>query len=75
MNRRKSPIVASMDSITTDVSAAQNDSMRFAISMKVLAKAKSVEEAQGESVVKMIEAAADVGRTVRTSTGGVDTYA
>ncbi len=63
-----------MDSITTDVMAAQNDSMRFSISMKVLAKAKSVQEQQGESVVKMIEAAADIGKSVRTSTGGVDTY-
>ncbi len=75
MDWQKSPIIKAMDSITTDVLAAQNDSMRFAISMKVLAKAKSVQEQQGESVVKMIEAAADVGKPVRNSTGGLDTYA
>lgn len=75
MDYQKSPIVKPMDSITTDVLAAQNDSMRFAISMKMLAKAKTVQEEQGESVVKMIEAAAEVGKPTRTPSGGIDTYA
>lgn len=75
MAHQKSPIIKSMDSITTNVLAAQNDSMRFAISMKVLAKAKSVEEQQGESVVKMIKAAAEVGKPAHTPRSGIDTYA
>lgn len=63
-----------MDPIATDLMAAQSDSTRFAISMKVLAKAKSVQEQQGKAVVEMIAAAAETGKSVRTQTGGVDTY-
>lgn len=71
----KFPIFKAMDPITTDLLAAQNESTRFAISMKVLSKAKSVQEQQGEAVVEMIAAAAETGKNVRTKSGGVDTYA
>ena len=69
------PIVIAMDPVTTNLIAAQRDSTRFAISMKVLSKAKTVQEEEGRAIVDMIAAAAKLSDEVRTPSGRIDTYA
>ena len=68
------PIVIAMDPVTTNLIHAQRDSTRFAISMKVLSKAKTVQEEEGRAIVDMI-AAAKLSDEVRTPSGRIDTYA
>ena len=66
----------SMDPAITDLLSAQADSTRYQISMKVAVKAKSVEEEQGAAIVKMIaDAGEGIKKSVRTPSGGLDTYA
>ena len=65
-----------MDPAISDVLSAQSQATHYAIAMKVAAKTQDAEKQEGEAAVQMIADAGKVMKqSIRTASGGVDTYA